>query len=313
MRWVPIVALIALGVALACAWTLFDQAPPMPIQVDDPRVRALSQEVDELSRRLEEFEHADRLEGDDELASFRVADGAGGGAVREEVLAPGSGSSSEDAEEDAAGDSRKVRARLRRLAGLEGDEERLIAARDLVHSESPLEKVAGVRVLAELAPAEAFAVVDRWLREAGAVDADADGKRRRDDWFVVDAARTLEERGDARCMQAYVATLQPALGSSDVAEKRRAVSRLGTTRSASVTPLLGAQLRDANAEIRIAALDGLRTSGDASAIAAVELLLDDPVGAVRDRAVRTLETLRRREGDAGERDGPRKLPRRSRR
>jgi hypothetical protein len=282
-----VASLVAGGVALVVAWEHFE-APPARVATPErgpsARLDEIDGRLDELSRRLDDFESlplaldAPPFEGPQREEVER----------RSDVAAEPEAASADERERDSA------RSVVRRLARLDDPQERLALARELVQSTNPLEQLAGARVLAELAPAEAFGLVDGWLAEVRAGT--------RSDWFVVDAARALEEQGDPRCMESWVASLEPDRSASDVATRRRAVFKLGTTRSASVTPLLVSSLADASAEVRVAALDGLRTSGAPSAIAAVEPLLDDPVGAVRDRAVRTLETLRRRQEPPPERE-----------
>jgi hypothetical protein len=288
-------ALVSLGLALACAWRLWSE-PRVP--ADDGRVGALVGEVERLARRLETIEHGiAELEAEARLAEPSGPSGDASSSmlssIEEELPAPTREELAPPEEPAAAGEAgvrrserAAVRSNLARLAGA-APEERLAVARELAESDNPVEQLAGARVLAELAPAEAYGLVDGWLAEALAGT--------RGEWFVVDAARALEEHGDPRCMQRWVDSLKPGLASDDVGDRRRAIFKLGTTRSASVTPLLASELKDADAELRLAALDALRTSGDATAIAAVTPLLDDPVGAVRDRATRTLDALRRRE------------------
>ncbi len=297
-------SLVALGVALACAWQLLEREE---LLLGDPDVVELERTVDGLEARLAEL--SARLAAFESEPTPVDVEAELAGVVREEMPAD-ERRESDGGADPGSEDNAPVRSKFRRLARAATDDERLQVARELVASQNGLEQAAGARVLAELSPAEAFQVVDGWLAEVRA------GSRA--DWFVVDAARALEEQGDPRCMQTYLSGLRPQLDSAEVGERRKAVFKLGATRSASSVPLVLPSLRDSSAEIRIAALDALRTSGDAASIAAVEPLLNDPVGAVRDRATRTLETLRYRaegEGETGRsgRESLRRLLRRPRR
>ena len=108
------------------------------------------------------------------------------------------------------------------------------------------------------------------------------------------ALRTLEQRGDPEPMRAALAAQQTSLGSADAGTRMRALREVGALRSESAVPVILPLLADSDSGVRIQALESLgRTGGGAPALAAVQPLLADPVPAVRDTAVRTVQRLTR--------------------
>jgi hypothetical protein len=108
------------------------------------------------------------------------------------------------------------------------------------------------------------------------------------------ALRTLEQRGDPEPMRAALAAQQAPLGSRDAGTRARALREVGALRSQSAVPVIVPLLADSDSGVRIQALESLgRTGGGAPALAAVQPLLSDPVPAVRDTAVRTVQRLNR--------------------
>src|SRR5262245_56774205 len=124
-----------------------------------------------------------------------------------------------------------------------------------------------------------------------------------DESVKVSAARALEKEGDGGPMQQLVASLSTDLGNADVGRRSASIEALAQTRSPLAQPLLLPLLSDGSDEIRLRTLDALRRTGDATAIEKVLPLLNDPLAAVRDRATRTIESLRRGESGDGRRDG----------
>jgi HEAT repeat protein len=210
---------------------------------------------------------------------------------------------------------------LRRLRDAGDDVERLKIARELAASDNPMVAMGALRVLADLAPKEALALVDKWFAQTQkgdlqgwqidrALAALADGKgatqiasdlkeslrkyfRDGGDDVKVSAARALEKQGDLGPMQQLVASLSSDLGNADVTRRAASIDALSQTRSRLATPLLLPLLSDGSDEVRLRTLDALRRTGDATSIERILPLLNDPVAAVRDRATRTIESLRR--------------------
>lgn len=220
---------------------------------------------------------------------------------------------------------------LRRLRDAPDDAERLKIARELAGSADPTVAMGALRVLADLAPKEALALVDQWFAQnqkdglsswqvdralatladgkgAGQIAGDLKDALRRyfrdgDDSVKVSAARALEKEGDSAAMQQLVASLSADLGNADVSRRTASIDALSQTRSRLATPLLLPLLTDGNEEVRLQTLDALRRTGDASSIEKILPLLNDPVAAVRDRATRTIESLRRGNSNQGGRGG----------
>jgi HEAT repeat protein len=212
---------------------------------------------------------------------------------------------------------------LRRLRDAPDDATRLEIARTLLKDENPMAAMSALRVLADLAPKEALATVDSWVaagqkgdmnpwqveraiatlvggQGAAALGTDLDSKLR--DWYSRGeeelkrtTARSLESRGDSGPMQQLVAGYRSDLGNADVGRRTRAIESLGRTRSREAVPALVPMLADPSDEVRLGALDALRRTGSETVIDQIRPLLDDPVAAVRDRATRTIESLRRGE------------------
>ena len=204
----------------------------------------------------------------------------------------------------------------RKLRELEDPAERLALALKILEDGDPFSATEAIRTLLELDPPKGWAAVQERVLAMGDED-------RRTSWMTtrmigelgnlegysatselvamydsesedvrLAAARALEKQGDASLMQRELASYTAALGSSDVRERLGAIEDIGNTRSASAAPLLLPYLGDGDSETRIRALEALGRAGDDSYIKSVEALLDDPVAAVRDRAVRTIESLR---------------------
>jgi HEAT repeat protein len=285
------------------------------------QLAAVEQRVLDLAARLDALEPA-------AAAPVRAKEPAGAREAAR-VAAP-DGSTAPDAGGDANGVRSAGRRRdfggdeIRRLRGAKDDDARLAIARELAASENPVVAMEALRVLADLAPKEALALVDAWIVKSRdgqlpgwqverALVALADGKgaaqigaelgdalhryyRDGDPNMQLTAARTLERRGDAGPMQQLVARLGSDLGNSDVDRRAKSVDALAQTRSRSAEPLLLPLLADPSDEIRLRTLDALRRTGDASTIEKLLPLLNDPVAAVRDRATRAIESLRRGDG-----------------
>jgi uncharacterized membrane protein YgcG len=188
-----------------------------------------------------------------------------------------------------------------------------------------------LRILADLAPKEALALVDKWFAQSlkgdlsgwqvdRALATVADGKgasqiagdlkeslrkyfRDGSEAVKVSAARALEKEGDAGPMQQLVANLSADLGNADVGRRSASINSLAQTRSPLATPLLLPLLSDGNDEVRLRTLDALRRTGDSTSIEKILPLLNDPIAAVRDRATRTIESLRRGESNPDARGG----------
>lgn len=220
---------------------------------------------------------------------------------------------------------------LRRLRDAPDDAARLAAARELATSDNPMVALESLRVLSDLAPKEALALVDAWVAKEKkgdlsgwqverALAALADGKgaaeigaeltealrrwyRDGDPALQLTAARALDRRGDSGAMQHLVAQLGSDLGNSDVDRRAKSIDALAQTRSHLAAPLLLPLLADPSDEVRLRTLDALRRTGDAATIEKILPLLNDPVAAVRDRATRAIESLRRGEGQDDRRGG----------
>jgi hypothetical protein len=204
------------------------------------------------------------------------------------------------------------------FAGAGTDSERLALAQELLQDDNPMVRYAALRTLAELSPAEAVTGVEELVasvgedRRAGWVASRAISLLGEVEGVAVDstlyriydsadedlrmsAARALEEQGDAGLMRQEVASVTSDLGSDDGGLRARAVDQLAATRSPLAVPHLLPMLSDSNSEVRLRTLDALRRTGDESQIETIKALLDDPVAHVRERAARTMESLR--EGD----------------
>jgi HEAT repeat protein len=220
---------------------------------------------------------------------------------------------------------------LRRLRDAPDDAARLAAARELSTSGNPMVALESLRVLSDLAPKEALALVDAWVakEKSGelsgwqverALVALADGKgaaqigaeltealrryyRDGDAALQLTAARALDRRGDSGAMQHLVTQLGSDLGNSDVDRRAKSIDALAQTRSHYAAPLLLPLLADPSDEVRLRTLDALRRTGDAATIEKILPLLNDPVAAVRDRATRAIESLRRGDGQDDRRGG----------
>ncbi len=212
---------------------------------------------------------------------------------------------------------------IRKLREAPDDETRLKLAREILKSDNPMLAMTALRTLADLAPKEALATIDGWVasgangqqpgwqveralatllesKGAALLATDLDAKMREwyqrgDDDLKRTTARSLENRGDAAPMQQLVASYRGDLGNSDIGKRTRAVESLGRTRSKEAVPSLLPLLSDTSDEVRLGALDALRRTGNEAVIEKVRPLLDDPIAAVRDRATRTIESLRRGE------------------
>jgi len=220
---------------------------------------------------------------------------------------------------------------LRRLRDAPDDAARLAAARELSASENPMVALESLRVLSDLAPKEALALVDAWVAKEKkgelsgwqverALAALADGKgaaqigaeltdalrryfRDGDAALQLTAERALDRRGDSGAMQHLVAQLGSDLGNADVDRRAKSIDALAQTRSHYAAPLLLPLLADPSDEVRLRTLDALRRTGDATTIEKILPLLNDPVAAVRDRATRAIESLRRGDGQDDRRGG----------
>src|SRR5262249_38902676 len=157
--------------------------------------------------------------------------------------------------------------------------------------DNPFTAMSALRVLADLAPKEAMAAVDKMIAEGGgpndpngwqadrAIAALGDGKGATAPGTDLDAklrewysrgdadrkrttARSLETRGDAGPMQQLVAGYRADLGNSDLGTRTRAVDNLGRTRSKEAVPALVPMLADDNPEVRLGALDALRRTAN---------------------------------------------------
>jgi hypothetical protein len=182
-------------------------------------------------------------------------------------------------------------------------------------------KMTALRVVADLAPKEALATVDKWVAaeakgdmsawqvdraiatladSKGAAELGTDLDAKLNAWYQSGAddlkrstARSLESRGQPGPMQSLVASYRGDLGNADVGVRTRAVDLLGNTRSPQAVAVLTPMLSDSSEEVKLTTLDALRRTGSVSVIDQLLPLLNDPVAAVRDRATRTIESLRR--------------------
>jgi hypothetical protein len=290
-----VLSLVALGVAVACLWkvAVTPDAASSATAASEAEAARLAKRCDELSAKLDDV--ASRVTMLERLPVAATVTDEPVEADRADAPAAAESRSADDEPTSAATAPARggLREKLRQFEATQDAAEKLKLARELAKSDQPIEQLAGVRALAQLAPAEAAPIAERMLAEM------RDGKRPA--WQVADVVHALEQAGDVHVLDAYVADERANLASSDATARSRAVYDLGLTRSAKVVPVVVTSLTDSNEWVRLQALDALRATGDEKSASAVEPLLDDPVAAVRDRAVRTLDTLRRR-GD--ESNGP---------
>lgn len=339
-RVAPVILVAATAAALLATgfgaqYVLTERAPAAGSSGDASLSRAiveLERRVDDLAARLDDVDrrvapavvrteektgrHAEpRPPGGGEEGDVASAANGAGGRSGGGRRGPGPGSFDE----------------LRRLADAADDVERLKIARELATSADPAVAMGALRVLADLAPKEALALVDQWFAKSGKGDLSswqvdralatlADGKgaaqiasdlkealrryfRDGDDSVKLSSARALEKEGDHGPMQQLVASLSTDLGNADVGRRAASIESLAQTRSTLATPLLLPLLADGSDEIRLRTLDALRRTGDESSIAKILPLLNDPVAAVRDRATRTIESLRRGDSNPSPRGG----------
>jgi hypothetical protein len=213
-------------------------------------------------------------------------------------------------------------ASLQELQSTRDPKRRLELARELSKSPLPPLRFEGFKALLELDPDEGLAAVRQMVADAnrnprtqrmaaqaimllGEVSGNAVEQElytfAQSPTFGVQRAalRTLERRGDPGPMRATISVQTPELRSSDAGTRSRALREIGSLRSPSATPVILPLLADSDSGVRIQALEALgRTGGGAPAIAAVEPLLSDPVPAVRDTAVRTMQRLNRPDDDS---------------
>jgi hypothetical protein len=322
------------GVAASAFWV--GRSPESaPIQVGGSKTTSeLVARIEDLEARLDEIARsAPAAARVSEPAPATSTSGTSGASGARSSTDPAAGAPGATPAAASAGDLGRFANldELRKLRDAPDDETRLKVARELLKSENPMASMAALRVLADLAPKEALAAIDGWVaanskgdgaawqveralamlvdsKGAATLGTDLDAKLR--DWYRVGdedlkraTARDLESRGDSAPMQQLVAGYRGALGNADVGARVRAVESLGRTRSKEAVPALVPMLSDGSDEVRLGALDALRRTGNEAAIEKVTPLLNDPVAAVRDRATRTIESLRRGEREPDWRGG----------
>jgi HEAT repeat protein len=305
--------------------------PAMPMTEGEltKQLTAMSARVEDLEARVDLIARSNAVAAvrDDVRASEVRAAGATPAAASSDPGAPAGGNANANGSNRFAGFEE-----MRKLRDAPDDATRLALARQMLKEDNPMAVMSALRVLADLAPKEAMALVDQMVAKAGdpndpnswqvdraiatltdgkgatGLGTDLDAKLR--EWYSRgDAdlkrttARSLESRGDAGPMQQLVASYRSDLGSADMGKRTRAVDNLGRTRSKEAVPSLVPMLADDSPEVRLGALDALRRTGTDAAIASVQPLLNDPVAAVRDRATRTIESLRRGEREPDFRGG----------
>jgi|SRR5688572_1369193 len=324
---------VGAGLSAATFWIGHELAaagPAIPMVGEDMQeLRSIVARIEDMEMRLDSMARASMsavVRNDDPMTARLAPTGDPRGASPNDAAArdPAQGGGSPGGFDD-----------LRKLREAPDDATKLALARELMKDDSnPMALMSALRVLADLQPKEAVAEVDEWvaaslrgdlpswqaergiaalLESKGAekLGTDLDAKLR--DWYARgdddlkrSTARSLEGRGDAGPMQQLVASYRGDLGNGDVGTRTRSVEKLGRTRSKEAVPALVPMLSDSSDEVRLGALDAIRRTGNESAIDQVRPLLDDPVAAVRDRATRTIESLRRGEreqdwrGDRGD-------------
>ena len=317
-----VAAMLAAGILGVVA---FDRGPSYS-EGDGAEVTELREQVAQLSNQVRSMqEQLQRIEARPAVA------------VRDPEFPPGDRLAAEDparpAPEDEAregdrGDSeRRQRGDWRggfgamgEMEGLETTEEKLALARSWLEDDNPMLRFAALRTLTELAPAEAAGAVlaivessadDRrggWMASrAVAMLGDLESVSVQSELRQIydtdnedvrpSAARALEKQGDDSLMRREVTSATRGLAASDDGLRVRSIDDLGSTRSPLAVPHLMPLLADGNSVVRLRTLDALRQTGDESIIPQVEALLNDPVAHVRERAARTMESLR--EGNRG--------------
>jgi len=324
-----VAALVAAG--FGAQVLLADRGPALVVETPalERRIAELERQLADLTARLDDADRrvAPAVVRTEEATGHRAAPRPPGGGDDGEVASVATATGGR-----ARGGRRGTGLEeLRRLDDAADDSERLKIARELATSADPTVAMGALRVLADLAPKEALALVDQWFAQSQKGDLSswqldralaelADGKgaaqiagdlkdalRRYfldgSDAVKVSAARALEKEGDSGPMQQLVASLSVDLGNADVGRRSASIDALAQTRSRLALPLLLPLLSDASDEVRLRTLDALRRTGDATSIEKVLPLLNDPVAAVRDRATRTIESLRRGDTNPGPRGG----------
>ena len=324
-----VAALVAAG--FGAQYLLADHGPSLALDTGalEHRIAELERQLADLTARLDDADHrvAPAVVRTEDTTGRRTAPRPPGGGDDGEVagVATATGGRNRGGRRGTGLDE------LRRLDDAADDTERLKIARELATSADPTVAMGALRVLADLAPKEALALVDQWFAQSQkgdlsswqvdrALAALADGKgaeqiagdlkdalrryfRDGGDAVKVSAARALEKEGDSGAMQQLVASLSADLGNADVGRRSASIEALAQTRSRLALPLLLPLLSDGSDEVRLRTLDALRRTGDATSIEKVLPLLNDPVAAVRDRATRTIESLRRGDSNPGARGG----------
>jgi HEAT repeat protein len=292
----------------------------------------LREELATVAQRLDSLERAQlRMALSGSPASAAAAAGT---ANRPTAASAAARPAASDASEPSAADRtaafarfgavrQQVRASIDRLRETQDPAEKLALARELAQSPMPRVRLAGLRALVEADPAAGLASIRELVGEASregrgqrgaaqavsmladvqgnSVDQELHAYTRDPSPGVQRAAlRALEQRGDARPIQASIASRTPGLRSEDAGTRTRAVEEIGDLRSPSGASAIIPMLGDPDSGVRIEALRSLaRTGAGAPAAAAVQPLLSDPVPAVRDTAVRALQRLSRAPSPAG--------------
>ena len=106
------------------------------------------------------------------------------------------------------------------------------------------------------------------------------------------AARALEKAGDASLTRRLLDEMGAELYASETGVRLGAIDAMAATRSPLVRHYVQPLLTDGSVEVRLRALDALRRTGTEQDIAMLEVLLDDPVARVRERAEQAITSLR---------------------
>jgi HEAT repeat protein len=327
MRGVAAGLVFFAGAAVACA--AYFVGREMRVDAGSTSVDAASHDrkLDDVAARLSDLEaRVDALARTSGAVAVRSDAPASSGVSAPNSTAkandPNAGAGAPGAGGDANGANRFAGFDdLRKLRDETDDKARLALAKKMLTDPNQFTSLSALRVVADLDPKEALATVSKWVDQSakgdvptwqvdralatlvdskGAATIAADLDTKLHDWFQTgsddlkhSSARSLETRGDAGPMSQLVASYQADTSNADPGKRTRAIDSLGRTQSRQAVPVLVPLLADTNEEVRLGTLDALRRTGDESVIDKVKPLLDDPVAAVRDRATRTMESLRR--------------------